>query len=161
MALRDSLQNLEQNIDSFILQKVYPDDTTSGNIGLRVFYLRFLGYGYYNELTLDTDLSSIPGISFHLPGPPNVVLDGVPESNPTSQNHLHLFPNPSAETIRINSDSNNAQGQISIIDARGMIVKSILVAQGSLDIEIDIHDLPSGSYSLRCTNDIIPFSHIK
>jgi hypothetical protein len=166
-AIRDSFQNLELKIDSFVLQKVYPDDTVlihnsdSGSVIPRYFYLRFLGYGYYNEDSIASALSSIPGITFLLPGPPDVVPAGVSESNQNPQNHLHLFPNPAGETIRLQSDTDNIYGQIEIIDALGRTIRSILVAQGIQDVEIDIHDLPSGSYSLLCGNNIVPFTHLK
>jgi len=160
--LRDSFQNLELTFGSFIFQKEYPDDTNSSTVVPNIFYLRFLGYGYYNEDTLDSALSAIPGIIFYLPPAPDIYPAGVVNgANQSVQNHFMLFPNPAHETIRIQSDADNLLGQIQIIDALGRPIKSIFAAQGRQGVEIDIHDLPTGSYSLRCGNNIVPFTHLK
>ena len=65
---------------------------------------------------------------------------------------LELLPNPCEERCRVWFDSGVEQVSITLFDARGQWVRGILDhgnGAGRRSVDIDLHDLPAGAYSLQ------------
>lgn len=61
-----------------------------------------------------------------------------------NKNHLIVYPNPTTEKIKFNIDNNLLNSKAYIINSKGLIGK--ITTLTSPDCEIDISNLPSGSY---------------
>jgi PKD repeat protein len=67
-----------------------------------------------------------------------------------------LYPNPAAERIHLEFNaSEDGQGEYTIYDLRGAVVahSKIQTIEGENELEIDIHELPAGSYILQFTRN--------
>ena len=72
--------------------------------------------------------------------------------NETPLSNLKLYPNPATSTIRI--AGLEANSSVMIYNSLGELVK---VVNADADQEIDVHDLASGLYMVRCGNATLRF----
>ncbi len=70
----------------------------------------------------------------------------VPELSGSSASIIQVYPNPAKDLVQVSLPS-LAQGTVTISDAMGKVVKSVVVK--SQEMTIDIKDLPAGVYLLQ------------
>jgi hypothetical protein len=79
-----------------------------------------------------------------------VVVDNsvVSVQQTLNNNNINIYPNPAKDRITVSFDNNKQDATISIIDMTGRKVQSQKIAGGKNSINIDVHQLPAGIYSL-------------
>lgn len=106
-------------------------------------YVAFKYYGYDGHSWYVDDVNVVD-----MPLPPSAVDE-------TGQNKLVVYPNPANKSIRIDGLENASEVQI--YNSLGVLVKVMTVAP---DQEINLNDLVSGLYTLRCGEQMLRFVKI-
>jgi len=78
----------------------------------------------------------------------------VDVENITANNNIKVYPNPTAEIIKIDLDQNVDMDKIIITNVTGQVVKSLNASDNLNNVEIDIKDLPFGNYTLNVLNEM-------
>jgi len=76
---------------------------------------------------------------------------GIPASSPLPQS-LDLYPNPAGDALWIHYETDKAQSSIiRLLDMTGLIIKTVRVSSriGSNTFQIDLGELPSGTYTVQ------------
>lgn len=78
----------------------------------------------------------------------NVATLGVSE---ITMNKVEIYPNPATSNIYVKSDM-NGEGQVSLIDMTGRVVKNVNIADMS-DVIINVEDVKGGMYFVKIQQD--------
>lgn len=73
--------------------------------------------------------------------------------NVTSNSSLHIYPNPVDNHMVIDLPATGQKGNISIIDITGRMLKTFVVNDAQKSLDVDLGDLPSGTYVLQYVNN--------
>jgi trimeric autotransporter adhesin len=73
------------------------------------------------------------------------------EAEPTAPTlDISVFPNPATEVVRVQfSDTENASGDVVLLDATGRVLRSEQVLSGEMTLEFEVRHLPKGTYFVR------------
>jgi subtilisin family serine protease len=110
----------------------------------------------FPTVILPFDINSVPPmISIQLSYPP--IVGSLSTKNLTgNQNNVSVYPNPASNILNISFDSDDQNiTNIKIFNILGQEVKtknSIKSKPGRNEIQIDIHDLPSGFYNISISD---------
>ena len=146
--LRNMFQNVENKFGSFILRKKFPEVTDSQSLGSRTYLVKFkiycnifsvVSYLYNTNLLFDVyykeQVTYIPDLGVEDDNSENIILK--------------IYPNPAKDFIKIDFQKQFNARKIQIISLEG-----IIILETEYKELIDISNLPTGLYFIRC-GDIV------
>jgi hypothetical protein len=78
----------------------------------------------------------------------NILLTGI--NNTFEENIFSIFPNPTTGVVNILLKNNDREfSEISLFNVTGELIFSKNIDQSTLNIQIDLSDLPGGVYTIR------------
>lgn len=113
--------------------------------------MRFFDYGASN--TTDAFRFSVSDGAGGLAAGTFVISALVSVNAPISQLEFSLAPNPASESVRLAFGTGlNSDASVTITDISGRTLRSFVLATGVINRELDIRNLPSGTYLLSVQN---------
>lgn len=115
--------------------------------------LRYGPFGVNNAIDWYTGYSNSPYIRMNFD--PSVGIEDLSEIV-----ELGMYPNPTAESVRLNLEDIEGDVQLDVISADGSLVisKTLQVANGSSGFDLNVSELSSGLYNVRVISDDTTFA---
>ncbi len=145
--LRATFEALANNIGSYTLKKIGPDDTSALNLGSQEFYLKFSNYVSNDSVT--SYLSQDSMLTFLLIS--YFALDGgsVVAPTPNKSTPIQLFPDPASGQLNVVLNGSAIGTRVELIEMMGRVVQTYVQSEGAEMIVLPLNDLPSGCYIIR------------
>jgi hypothetical protein len=122
------------------------DDGKSWDVELMTFSEVGNANGAVATIALGGDQMDVPNI-----GSPGDGLAVVAVRNPENASPLVLFPNPTAGTVTISQNADFFAQRVEVFTLQGDPLLSV-ISDNPTEVQIDLSDLPSGTYILRATS---------
>jgi hypothetical protein len=122
------------------------DDGKSWDVELMTFSEVGNANGAVATIALGGDQMDVPNI-----GSPGDGLAVVAVRNPENASPLVLFPNPTAGRVTISQNADFFAQRVEVFTLQGDPLLSV-ISDNPTEVQIDLSDLPSGTYILRATS---------
>jgi uncharacterized delta-60 repeat protein len=137
-----------KNLTGFVIER-----SGDGNRFLPINILKVTGVSTVTRDYSILDKEPLQGINFYrlkmVDADDKFTYSSIVAVKITSDIKLHIFPNPATKILFVETDGNNENATVQIVDAGGRKLKEMKVfLNGETSFSVDVSNLPKGVYNL-------------